>query len=119
MNIESLRRYCLSLPHATEHVQWGNNLVFKVGGKIFVIASLDEDDRPRLSFKSDPETMAELLERPGCSPAPYLARAYWVAIDDFGALSDRELRQHLQAAYQMVLKALPKKTRVALEQASG
>ena len=42
MDIEELRRYCLSLPHATEDVQWGNNLLFRIAGKMFAIAALDQ-----------------------------------------------------------------------------
>jgi len=41
MNIEWVRRYCISLPHATETVQWGANLVFKIGGKVFAVLALE------------------------------------------------------------------------------
>lgn len=74
MDIECLRRHCLSLPHVTEQVQWGDNLVFKVGGKMFAVAPL-EPAEVWLSFKCSDEEFAELIERPGIIPAPYLARA--------------------------------------------
>ena len=40
MNVESLRKYCLAFPQATENLQWGDDLCFKVGGKIFTVVSL-------------------------------------------------------------------------------
>ena len=43
MNTEWVRRFCMALPHTTETVQWGANLVFKVGGRIYAIAALDPD----------------------------------------------------------------------------
>jgi predicted DNA-binding protein (MmcQ/YjbR family) len=119
MNIESLRRCCLSLPHATEHVQWGDNLVFKVGGKMFAIANIDLDAPHKLSLKTEPETMAALLEQPGIVPAPYLARCHWVALEAFDALSDGHIRALLERAHGTVLAALPRKTRAALTSPSS
>ena len=43
MDIETVRAYCLSFPHVTEKVQWGNDLVFKIGGKMFSVISLEEE----------------------------------------------------------------------------
>ena len=40
MDIETLRRYCLSLPHATEGIQWGNDLLFRIAGKMFAVVAL-------------------------------------------------------------------------------
>jgi len=73
MDIEKIRKHCLSLPHATENVQWGADLVFKVDGKMFAVAPL-EVAPVCLSFKCTPENFAELCERPGIIPAPYMAR---------------------------------------------
>ncbi len=67
MNVDSIREYCLSFPRATEKLQWGDNLCFKVSGKIFAIMGLDN---PRLCFKCTPETFAELIEREDIRPAP-------------------------------------------------
>ena len=41
MDIEKLRRYCLSLPHATEGIQWGSDLLFRIGGKMFAVVALE------------------------------------------------------------------------------
>jgi predicted DNA-binding protein (MmcQ/YjbR family) len=114
MNLERLRRYCLSLPHATNGIQWVDHVLFKVGGKMFAIASLDAAAPYTLSFKCDPETFAQLIERPGIVPAPYLARSHWVALEEFSALSDREIEDHVAASYRLVVERLPKKTRQAI-----
>jgi predicted DNA-binding protein (MmcQ/YjbR family) len=109
VNLERLRRHCLSLPHATEQVQWGNDLVFKVAGKMFAVACLDTASPHKLSFKCEPEIFAELTERPGIVPAPYMARAQWVALEEFDALSDREIEDGVAGSYRLVFGRLPKK----------
>jgi predicted DNA-binding protein (MmcQ/YjbR family) len=110
MSLDLVRRCCRSYPHVTESVQWGDNLVFKVAGKIFAIASLEPAD-VWLSFKCDPEDFAALAERPGIIPAPYLARAHWVALETEDALTAKELKQRLRNSYDLVFAKLPKKTR--------
>ncbi len=88
MDIEWVRRCCLSFPHTSEKVQWGNNLVFKIAEKIYAIAAL-EPGEIWLSFKCAPDEFAELIERPGIVPAPYLARAQWVALEREDAAARR------------------------------
>jgi predicted DNA-binding protein (MmcQ/YjbR family) len=51
MNTESIREYCLSLPHVTEKIQWGNDLLFCIGGKMFAVMALDAAATAKLSFK--------------------------------------------------------------------
>jgi predicted DNA-binding protein (MmcQ/YjbR family) len=114
MNVEWIRRYCMSLPHTTETVQWGSDLVFKIGGKMYAVAPL-EPAPVVLSFKCSPENFAELTERPGVIPAPYLARAQWVALQSEDALTAAELKRFLRQAYDLVFAKLPKKTRGSLE----
>jgi predicted DNA-binding protein (MmcQ/YjbR family) len=67
-----------------------------------------------LSFKCSGEDFAELSERNGIRPAPYLARAQWVALDVPDALTPAELKQQLRRAYEIVLAKLPKKQQAAL-----
>jgi len=112
MDIDWLRR-CCRFPHVTESVQWGDNLVFKVAGKIFAIAALEPAD-VCLSFKCAPEDFAELTERPGIIPAPYLARANWVALESEDAIPAAELKRRLRDSYDLVVAKLPKKARAAL-----
>ncbi len=114
MDIESLRKYCLSFPHVTENVQWGYDLCFKVDGKLFAVAPLEVAPL-RLSFKCSPDNFAELCEREGVRPAPYMARAQWVALEQLNTLPDTELRELLAESYRLVWERLPKKRRAELE----
>ena len=113
MNIDWVRRYCMSLPHTTETVPWADDLVFKIGGKMYAVLPL-EPARVWMSFKFAPEEFAELVERPGVIPAPYLARAQWVALESEDALPAAELKRLLRQAYNLVLAKLPKKARAGL-----
>ena len=118
MSVEWIRRCCLAFPHATEQVQWGDNLVFKVGGKIFAIAAL-EPSAQFASFKVTPGEFADLTEQPGVVPAPYLARAQWVALESESALPAAEVKKLLRQSYDLVFAKLPKKTQAALAQRGG
>ena len=113
MSIDFVRRLCRSFPHVTESMQW-ESLVYKIGGKIFAIAALDPGG-VWLSFKCSPEDFAELVERPGVIPAPYLARAFWVGLEAEDAMSPAELKQRLRNAYDLVFGKLPRKKRAELE----
>jgi predicted DNA-binding protein (MmcQ/YjbR family) len=115
MDLESIRSFCLSLPHADEKVQWGNDLLFRIGEKMFAVAALEPSHGVMLSFKCMPEKFAELVEREAIIPAPYMARHHWVGLERFDALPDRELKPLLRNAYEMVLEKLPKKIRTQLD----
>jgi len=114
MDIEALRIYCLSFPHATENVQWGYDLCFKVAGKLFAVTPL-EVAPVRLSFKCTPENFVLLCERDGVRPAPYMARNHWIALEQLNTLPDSELRELLAESYRLVWERLPKKRRPELE----
>ena len=116
MDVDWLRELCLSFPGATEQIQWGYDLLFKVGGKMFAVTPL-EPAPVCLSFKASPENFAELTERPNVIPAPYLARAQWVALQTRDALPADELARLLRDSYDMVFAKLPKKTRETVSSA--
>src|SRR5204862_415408 len=83
VDIEEARAYCLSFPHVTEEVLWGSDLVFKIGGKMFAVIGLDPASDHCMSFKCTPKNFAELTERNGIVPAPYVARYHWIALESF------------------------------------
>jgi predicted DNA-binding protein (MmcQ/YjbR family) len=118
MTLDKLREYCLTFPGATEQIQWGADLVFKVGGKMFCVACTDVAPNV-MSFKCDDEMFAELCERDGIIPAPYMARAKWVALERWDTVGDREIKPLLAEAYRLVREKLPKKTQIELEQAGA
>ena len=107
--LDSIREYCVSLPAVTENIQWEDVLLFRVGGKIFVMVSLDPAAEDRIAFKCDPETFAELLEREGARPAAYVGRFQWIGLRDFNVLPAAELREMIRASYELVAAKLPKK----------
>ena len=115
MDIESVRSFCLSLPHVGEKVQWGNDLLFRIGEKMFAVVSLEPASDHCMSFKCTPEKFAELVEQEGIFPAPYVARYHWVALQRFDALPDRELKELLRTAYGLVYEKLPAKIKRQLE----
>ncbi|HEY1754232.1 MAG TPA: MmcQ/YjbR family DNA-binding protein [Bryobacteraceae bacterium] len=111
--VDWLRTHCLSLPHTTEQVLWGDNLVFKIGGKMYAVAALTPG-KLCASFKCTPEEFAELTERPGIVPAPYTARMHWVALETWDALSRAEITRLVKQSYDLVFAKLPKRTQAEL-----
>ncbi len=111
------------MPQVTEDVKWGNDLVFCIAKKMFAVLSLEavspEPGAVLMAFKCSPEVFAELVERPGIIPAPYLARAYWVALEDADALTRRELQPLLRAAYDQVVAKLPKRVQATIAKPPG
>ena len=116
MDVDWLRELCLSFAGTTEQIQWGYDLVFKVGGKMFAVTPL-EPAPVCLSFKASPENFAELTERQNVIPAPYMARAQWVALQTRDALTRDELSRLLRESYDMVFAKLPKKTQETISSA--
>jgi predicted DNA-binding protein (MmcQ/YjbR family) len=101
MNVELVQGYCLCFPHATENLQWGDNLCFKVGGKLFAVLSLSSVPQ-RLAFNCTAEGFAELVEREGIVPAPYVGRYSWVSLERLDVLPWPELKDLLEQSYWTV-----------------
>lgn len=112
MNFDSIREYCLSLPHATEDIQWGNDLLFRIAGKIFVGMSLEPPHS--MSFKCTPEKFDELIELDGIIPAPYVARNKWVMLERLDALSGSELKSQIKISYDLIFSKLTRKLQTEL-----
>ena len=118
MSVESIRRFCLSFPHATENLQWGDTLCFKVGGKIFALLSLSSVPQT-LMFKCAPETFAELVEHEDIIPAPYVGRYKWVSFQRLDVLPWSEVTDLIEHSYQMVAaKAKTTKTNTSRAKAA-
>ncbi|MCY6381035.1 MmcQ/YjbR family DNA-binding protein [Hoeflea prorocentri] len=110
MNRSEFDSFCRSLKATTHIVQWGGASVWKVGGKIFAICSQWTDGPgERFSFKCSDLTYTILTEQEGIVPAPYLARAKWVQVEDLTAMADVDLRGYIEAAHTIVASKLTKK----------
>jgi predicted DNA-binding protein (MmcQ/YjbR family) len=104
--------FCRKLPGATEDVKWGNDLVFSVGGKMFVAFGLP--DYEPIGFKVHPAVFGMLTQQEGIRPAPYLAQHSWVNVASRGVLSEEELTALIQESYALVAQKLSKKARERL-----
>ena len=115
MDIEQLRDYCLSKKEATEGFPFGDDtLVFKVKGKIFLIASLN---RPQLQFnvKCNPEKAIELREEfNAIQPGYHMNKKLWNTIIIDGSLSMKLIKEMIDDSYFLILKSLPKKDQIGL-----
>ena len=115
MTPKQIDAFCGKLPAATRTVQWEGVIVFKVGGKMFCLIAPEDHSVGRISFKSEPEHYDALSRSPGFRPAPYLARAKWVSVDDPKALTDREMKAYIKRAHAVIAAALPKKKQAELD----
>lgn len=114
MNIEELTEYCQSFEHSTAEVQWGNVLVFKVGGKMFCFVALDETPL-RMNLKCDPEDAIELRERfPAVTPGFHMNKKYWNTVTLDESVSDSLIRLWIENSYRLVVANLPKARREQL-----
>lgn len=113
MNIEQLRKYCLSFPGATEDIKWGADLCFSVGAKMFCVTGADGGGG--MSFKCTPEKFNELIERDGIDPAAYVGRYKWVHVANLNAVTPKELKDLIAESYRLVFDKLPPKIRKTIK----
>ena len=102
MTLDEFDAACAALPAATMVVQWGGAHVHKVGGKMFAIANLSAG----CSFKVSDIAYEAMTEGGMAKPAPYLARAKWVAFDDLADLDGEEVAGWLANAHALVAARL-------------
>jgi len=109
MNIEEFYEYCLHKPFVTEEFPFGpETLVFKVAGKMFALAALDETEL-KVNLKCDPDRAEELRESfPEIQPGYHMHKKYWNTVHFHGSLSDSFLRELIDHSYELVLDSLPK-----------
>lgn len=115
MTRDAFDAFCETLPATTHVVQWGGASVWKVGGKIFAICGpWGEGPGQKISFKCSDMAYDILRDQPGIVPAPYLARAKWVQVEDPDAMSDADLRVYIEAAHATVAAKLTRAKRAEL-----
>ena len=110
MNIETLREYCLSKPGVSEELPFGpDTVVYKVGGKIFLLTGLDSDDF-RFNVKCDPEKAIELREEYPCVlPGYHMNKKHWNTIVVDGSVSPTLLKEWIDHSYDLVAPTPAKK----------
>ena len=116
MNIELLREYCLSKKGVEETLPFGpDTLVYKVGGKVFLLTGLDEAEL-RFNVKCDPDKAVELRENFACVlPGYHMNKKHWITVLMDDSIPDKLIKQWIDHSYQLVASKLTKKEKSALE----
>lgn len=104
-------------PGVEHDIKWGHDLVFTVGGKMFVVTATEGNPQGALSFKVEDERFLEFTDRAGFRPAPYLARAKWVQVEDSRKLNGKELHALIRRSYELVRSRLTRKLQKQLTDA--
>jgi predicted DNA-binding protein (MmcQ/YjbR family) len=109
MDLAKFREYCLSKPQTTEGTPFGPDVVvFKVGGKMFALASLDEVPA-RANLKCDPDLALELRDRyEQVRPGYHMNKKHWNTVEIESGIPDIELRNMIDHSYELVVSSLPK-----------
>jgi predicted DNA-binding protein (MmcQ/YjbR family) len=115
MDIESLRQYCLSKKGVLEDFPFGETtLVFKVGGKIFLLTNLFQTPL-QFNAKADPEKIPDLRERyDSIRPGYHMNKQHWNTITIDGGLSEKMIRELIDESYRLVFASLSQKMQNAL-----
>ena len=110
MDLADFRAYCLQKPGAVEDTPFGEDtLVFKVGGKMFALASLDEVP-PSVNLKCDPERALDLRDRyEEVRPGYHMNKKHWNTVELGGSIPEAELRGLIDHSYELVAARLPKR----------
>ena len=116
MNIEEIRKYCLSKKGVTESFPFNDTaLVFKVAGKMFAVLDLSEDERG-ITLKCDPELAIQLREQyPEVTPAWHFNKQHWNGVDLKGSISFDLLKEWIDHSYTIVVENLPRSKKDTLE----
>jgi predicted DNA-binding protein (MmcQ/YjbR family) len=115
MNAAGLRRFCLSLPHATEGIKWEHHLCFMLAEKMFAVANIEPTEDHFVAVKTTPERAAELIEIESIIPTPYMARNHWVTLQRGDVLRDSEIEDLIRGSYELVMAKLPKRMQAKLQ----
>lgn len=103
MNIETLRDYCISKPGVEEGFPFGDDtLVFKVKGKIFLLAWLGGQPL-QFNVKCNPDKALELRENYTCvTPGFHMNKKHWNTIVIDGSVSNTLLKEWIDDSYKLV-----------------
>ena len=117
MDLTQLREYCLSKSHTTEGTPFGPDVfVFKVGGKMFALAVLDEMPTTA-NLKCNPDLALDLRDRyEQVRPGYHMNKKHWNTVEIDTGIPDAELRKMIDHSYELVVKSLPRKAREKLLQ---
>jgi len=109
MDLAEFREYCLTKLGASEETPFGPDvLVFKVGGKMFALAALDEVPTT-VNLKCDPDLALDLRDRYEQVRAGYhMNKKHWNTVEIESGIPDIELQKMIDHSYKLVIERLPK-----------
>jgi predicted DNA-binding protein (MmcQ/YjbR family) len=109
MDVAEFREYCLSKPNTTEGTPFGADvLVFKVKGKIFALAALDQVP-PTVNLKCDPDLALDLRDRyEEVKPGYHMNKKHWNTVDIQAGIPDLEIRKMIDHSYKLVVDRFSK-----------
>ena len=109
MDLAEFREHCLNKRGATEETPFGEDvLVFKVSGRIFALAAIDEVPA-RANLKCDPDLALELRDRyEQVRPGYHMNKKHWNTVELESGIPEGELRTMIDHSYDLVVKSLPK-----------
>ena len=115
MDLADFREYCLTKAGATEDTPFGPDvLVFKVGGKMFALAALD-DVPVRVNLKCDPDLALELRDRyEQVRPGYHMNKKHWNTVEIENGIPDVEIRRMIDHSYDLVAQTLPRAVEAAV-----
>ena len=115
MDLAQFREYCLSKSQATESTPFGPDvLVFKVAGKMFALAALDEIPAT-VNLKCDPDVALELRDRyEQVQPGYHMNKKHWNTVEISSGVPEAELRKMIDHSYDLIVKSLPKAAKTQL-----
>ncbi len=116
MNIEEYRDYCLSFKGVTEGFPFGEPvLVFKVMGKMFALADIDNFEY--INLKCDPGRALELrASNEEITPGYHMNKKHWNSVNVLGNLEDDFIKDLIAHSYDLIAASLPKKMKETLKE---
>ena len=123
MNIQQLYEFCLSKKGVTEHFPFDEDtLVFKVGGKMFCLTSLQqwEKDEPSLNLKCDPDKAEELrAEYEAINPGYHMSKKHWNTVSFHSDVNDKMMCGLINDSYDLVFSSLTKKIQAEIQESEN
>lgn len=121
MNIQAFYDYCLAKKGVTEHFPFDEDtLVFKVGGKMFALSSLQqwEKGEASINLKCDPDSALELrAEYDGINAGYHMSKVHWNTVDVDSDVPEKLLKELINHSYELVFKSLTKKLQAEINDA--
>jgi predicted DNA-binding protein (MmcQ/YjbR family) len=113
MTFEEIRVLFLSFNGSEETFPFGPDVpVYKVGGKMFALAS---GDRTSINLKNDPNDNQMLrLSEEGITPGYHMNKRHWNTVD-IERVDDNLIGDMIMQSYTIVYQNLPKKIKIEIE----